>query len=371
MKTISSALQAFLLGNTTFNRADLISITLPNGQVLAVVFGTNTDITYSGTTYYASKLGAWERGPYSNDATFKINAKSMALSALIAESVLYPGTSTPLMQVVNQGMLNAAVVTIQTIFWPLGNLYNQTFTLPANTNVGWAGGTTSGVAMGSMQLMSGQIGNVRPAARSKITCEVYDLIYLLNRPMPPHSIQSACRHSVFDFGCTLLAANFTSTNVPLGAASTNLYLNLNVPLRLNSTPYVFGNMIIVSGVLYMCTTAGTSGGGAPTFNATRGAVTADGATLKWTSQNLAYPLGYVTFASGQNAGLKASVKTQVLASGVVQLQLLRPLTFPVAPGDNVTLTPGCAKDIPTCTNAFNNLIHFGGDPFVPNPELAQ
>lgn len=365
----SQALIQFLLQNTKFGRADLISITLLNGQTLNVVFGTNRDIVYGGTRYYCSQYGAWERGAFQNDASFKPNSKSMPLTALIKETVMYPGTTTPLLQVVNMGMLNGASVFIKTLYWPLVGMsgtyagvavaYNQ-----ANPPAG-------GFPLGTMNLTQGQIGNVKPAGRSKISCDVYDLVYLLNRQVPPHNIQSSCRHILFDAGCTLLASLFTSTNVPLAANSSNLFLNLNIPARANGTAYVRGNLILVAGVIYMCTTAGTSAGSAPTFNATRGTVTADGSTLKWTSMNQAYPLGYVSFNGGQNSGLKATVKTQSYASGVLTVQLLKPLPFPVATGDTLVLVPGCDKTMGTCLNAFNNLIHFGGQPFVPNAEVAQ
>lgn len=357
MKTISAALQNFLLNNTAFKRADLISISLPNGMVLNVVAGTNTDIVYLGTRYYCSQFGVWQRGVFTNKADFKPSSESMELSALIKETVMYPGTTTPLMQVVNSGLMGGGAgpvnVNIQELYWPQGQPY------------------TAGVSMGTLQLTVGQIGNVKPAGRSKVVFEVFDLLYILNRPVPPHTIQTSCRHSLFDAGCTLLLANFISTAVPLDGTSTSLYLNLVAAARANTHAYVAGNLVDVGNVLYMCTTPGTSAGSAPAFNATRGAVTIDGG-VHWTSQNQAYPLGYVRFASGQNSGLKWSIKAMALTSGsLIQLQLLKPLPFPVAGGDTVLLVPGCDKTLATCQNVFNNLIHFGGMPFVPNPEVAQ
>jgi hypothetical protein len=357
VKTISSSLQNFLLSNTAFSRADLISITLPNGQVLNVVSGTNTDIVYQGTLFSASRFGVWTRGAFANKADFKPSSESFKLTALIKESVVYPGTSTPMMQVINTGMMSGGAgvvqVTIQTLFWPQGQPY------------------TAGVSMGTMQLTVGQIGSVKPAGRSKVEFEVFDLLYILNRPVPPHSIQTSCRHTLFDAGCTLLLANFLSTTVPLDVTSTSLYLNLNVPTRANGHAYVFGNLVDVANVVYMCTVAGTSAGAPPTFNTARGQTTIDGG-VTWTSMNQAYPLGYVIFTTGQNAGLKWTVKAMGISTGsLIQLQLIKPLPFPVAAGDLVELVPGCDKTIATCLNVFNNLIHNGSMPFTPNPEIAQ
>ena len=352
MKNISTALTNFLVNNTVFGRADLATITFPNGTTLNVLWGTNTNITYSGTTYYISQYGAWQRGAYSNSAESRLSTQSFELTAYVPESVNYPGTTTPLMQVINTGMLNGATVSIQTLFWPLPGL------------------PSGGFSMGTMMLTQGQIGNVKPAGRSKIVCEVFDYIYLLNRRCPPHFIQSACRHNLFDAGCTLNVANFTSSNVPLGSSSTTLYLYLNIPARANSHSYVAGNVIVVSNVIYFCSVGGTSAGSSPTFNTGRGATTTDGG-VTWVSMNGAYPLGYVNFTSGQNAGLKGSVKLQSVVSGTQVFQLLKPLSFAVTVGDNVQLVPGCDKTIATCGGVYDNLIHFGGMPFVPNPEIAQ
>jgi hypothetical protein len=370
MKTISTALQTYLLTTATLygtNRADLISIALSNGDTLNVVSGANTNIKYSGTTYYASQYGTWERGAFSNSAEYRPNAGSMQLTALLGttgvNTVYYPGTTTTLLSTVNSGLLNGATVNIQTLFWQVGTAY------------------TSGVSMGAMKLNTGQIGNVKNTGRSKISCDVYDFLYILNRPFPPHQIQSQCRHVLFDAGCTLLKTNFTSTSQSLDTSSTTLYLNIVVPAHANSTAYSKGNLILVSSVLFMCSTAGTSAASAPTFNPALGTVTGDGSALKWTSMgscvagtnpaDQGFPLGYNTFTSGQNNELKGSIKAQTLTTGgLVQFQLARPLPLPVAGGDTLTLTTGCNKSLAICFSLYNNTIHYGGMPFVPNPETA-
>lgn len=58
-----------------------------------------------------------------------------------------------------------------------------------------------------------------------------------------------------------------------------------------TTAYVEGDTILASSVVYQCTTAGTSGGSAPTFNTTLGDTTSDG-TVTWTSR------GAVTMVDG-------------------------------------------------------------------------
>ena len=60
--------------------------------------------------------------------------------------------------------------------------------------------------------------------------------------------------------------------------------------------------------------------------------------------------------------------TQPGTAGNGEFNMLHP--FPYAPnvGDGFTCWPGCDKSMITCSSVFNNLINFGGTPFVPAPE---
>lgn len=71
--------------------------------------------------------------------------------------------------------------------------------------------------------------------------------------------------------------------------------------------------------------------------------------------------GLVTFTTGENAGLSFEIKTY--DAGLVTLFL--PLPFPLVAGDEFTIEPGCAKTAGDCTNKFNNIINFRGEPFIP------
>ena len=401
MKTITPALQTFLLSTAplNFRRADLCTIELSNGDSLYVTWGAGRDIDYGGNTFYISKYGSWERGPFSNSAEYRPKAGSMDLTALMntvgPNAVYYPNTTTTLLSAVNAGLFNAATVNIQTLFWPVGNTYglgnnpspSSVFYLPPSATTGWAGGNVSGASMGTMQLTNGQIGQCDNTGRSKVGFKLFDFMYILNRKAPPHSLNTACRHVLFDAGCTLNKANFTSTPQPLDASSNSLWLNLDIAAHQTSHSYSFGNLVLVGSVIYFCNVGGTSAGSAPTFKPARAAVTSDGSTVKWISMgscasgtNIAqqsYPLGYVTFASGNNAGSSGGIKAQTLvavgspAVNKVQIQLSKPMPLSVNGGDTIILIPGCSKDIATCTNVYGNLIHIGNAPFTPNPELAQ
>lgn len=349
MKTISPSLQDFLLNNPTFGRADLISITLPNGAEMNVNYGTDVDITYLGTTYYSAYYGTWERGAFLNEASYSPSSNQMELTAIFQPDIPFPRTNIPMMQAVSTGVFKGSIVNIQTLFWPEG------------------GQPSDGVSMGTMKLNVGQIGNATKTGRSKATFEVNDALYVLNRPVPPFQIQSQCRHTLFDAGCTLSASDWKSNAVALTGGNTQTLINLNPPNRINSHTYAQFDVIGVSDVLYMAVVGGAAGTTTPSFNTARSALTTDGA-VTWVSMNDAYALGWLVFATGNNAGFKATIKSMTAVG--YQLTLVKPMPFPIADSDTVQLVPGCDKSLATCTGAFNNQLHYGGMPFVPNPQVA-
>lgn len=79
-----------------------------------------------------------------------------------------------------------------------------------------------------------------------------------------------------------------------------------------------------------------------------------------------YTQGTAVGVSGQNTGYTQSVGATV-SNG---FQLNKPFIYPIAPGDAFNLLPGCDHRITTCQNVFNNLGHFGGQPYIPPAEFA-
>jgi hypothetical protein len=79
-----------------------------------------------------------------------------------------------------------------------------------------------------------------------------------------------------------------------------------------------------------------------------------------------YDDGTIIGLSGANSGLKRSIGA--IVDGVVYLRV--PLIWPPAIGDYFSVLPGCDHTITSCQNIFNNLIHFGGQPYVPQPEFS-
>ena len=355
MKNISSQLIDFFLSTASFQMADLITISLINGQNIYAVYGTNIDITYNSITYYASQYGAWERGEITSESSFRPDSQKMKLTVLAEGTVLYPGTSTPLMATLNAGLFDGATVSITTVYWPMQ-------TLPTVANI-----------VGSLVNWAGQIGNMTQTGGSKVEFECYDMLFLLNRTTPPNLIQTQCRHTLFNPNCTLNQNNFKA-NTTLKNTSTTLEFDLNISNWIANHTYGANSMVIDSnGNIQWTLVGGTSASSHPTWATTPpGATTVDNSSILWVLGEPDYfTLGKVLVTSGQNTGLEFTIKNQFVSGGTQALTLMTPAPFPIAGGESVSIFAGCNKTIAQCGSVkFNNLIHFGGMPFVPDPGVA-
>ncbi len=172
---------------------------------------------------------------------------------------------------------------------------------------------------------------------------------------------------------------------------------------------------------FKCTTAGTSGASEPSWNLTIGGTTSDG-TVTWTTiqaltveatvdtvtSNGVFTIvysgdapdilltgGVVTFLEGHNANVPPiEVKTWVLSTRTITLFL--PASFDVGgivdsflgleedsghlllesgdsllfeTGDRIDIKAGCAKDVATCRDTFDNIFDFQGEPYVPGTKV--
>lgn len=166
---------------------------------------------------------------------------------------------------------------------------------------------------GTVIVIGGRVGEIYPS-RSGVVVQVVSHFELLNTKMPRNLFQSGCRHTLFDAGCTLNAASFTTT-ATIGAGSTQ-------------------NAILV-------TTLGAFAAGY-------------------------FDLGRVLMTGGANAGFARGIRSW---DGTT-LSLLSPFPFPFIAGDAFNVRPGCDKTKATCTAKFANIVNYGGQPDIPAPETA-
>lgn len=76
--------------------------------------------------------------------------------------------------------------------------------------------------------------------------------------------------------------------------------------------------------------------------------------------------GRLIWTGGANAGFESEVWSYLSATGQFILKLDTP--YDISSGDTFRVFPGCAKNIATCTNKFNNVVNFGGFPFIPGTD---
>lgn len=163
--------------------------------------------------------------------------------------------------------------------------------------------------IGTIILFKGRVTEINSVGRTQAKVTIASDLTLLSIDMPRRLYQTNCVHNLYDTGCTLNRATYTATGA-LGAGSTTT-------------------------------------------------------TLIWSSATSAYQQGSITFTSGANEGITATVKTAT--TGVLTLQY--PLVNAPATGDTFTISQGCDHTMTTCNSKFANLANFLGFPFVPPPQI--
>lgn len=172
------------------------------------------------------------------------------------------------------------------------------------------------VSLGKLYMMGGRMAEIHGDGAC-VKIGVRSDLELLNIKIPVDVVQPSCRHTLFDVGCALSAAAFKVAGVAVAAGST-------VSTLLASLAQVDGF----------------------------------------------FSLGRIVFTSGPNNGTSRRVKLHTSGSPA-SLKLAVPLFAAPVAGNTFDLYPGCDRTMATCGSAkFNNLVNFGGEPFVPRPETA-
>lgn len=178
--------------------------------------------------------------------------------------------------------------------------------------------TTPITPVGALTLFAGTPAEV-DVNDSQVILTINDYRQLLQNKFPRNVFQLACSHTLYDAGCTLSATPFSVSGIVCSSASTRQALVASANVTPPTSP------------------------GSGTFT-----------------------LGKVTMTSGLNSGFTRTVRQW---SAPRSFALLNPLPFTVAAGDTFTAAEGCDKQQATCT-AFNNLVNFGGEPFIPDATNA-
>ena len=160
--------------------------------------------------------------------------------------------------------------------------------------------------VGSVILFKGRVGTIDSVGRTSAEITVNSDLVLLDIKMPRRIYSPACQHVLYDSGCGLVKSAFgTNGTVGAGSTQTNIF---------------------------------------------------------WSGASSNYDQGTITFSSGVNNGISATVKGHITGSYLI---LAYPLYTAPTAGDSFTAYWGCDHTQSTCHNKFNNLPNFLGFPFVP------
>ncbi|HEX3884739.1 MAG TPA: DUF2163 domain-containing protein [Stellaceae bacterium] len=149
----------------------------------------------------------------------------------------------------------------------------------------------------------------------------------------------------------------------------NLVARQQLPRRLfqSGCNHIFGDaMCGYNRVLGKNAAGASTGAGAITVTAITGSSPTDIVMGSGVASFFAF--GTAIGLTGANAGIARGI----ISVGIPTIVGLA-LAFPnnITPGDTFQLLPGCDHNVTgTCQTTFNNLPQFGGDPFIPPPELA-
>jgi uncharacterized phage protein (TIGR02218 family) len=174
-----------------------------------------------------------------------------------------------------------------------------------------AGGGYGDTSAGTVILFSGRISDI-DCSRTGIEMKCRSHLELLNIQMPRRLWQSGCTHVFGDAMCLFNRSSLAATFSAAGGSTTTVIQ------------------------------------GAPTTTTP-------------------FAQGTITGITGGNAGCSRTISNFV-SGGAVTVKLA--FLSPVVAGDQFRLLPGCDRTLATCTNVFNNAIHFGGFPYIPTPETA-
>jgi hypothetical protein len=170
--------------------------------------------------------------------------------------------------------------------------------------------------LGVINIFTGRVAEI-DFGRSGAVISINSHLELLNVSIPRNLYQAGCRWKLFDPGCTLVRASFGTNGTIAGASSTSVIT-----------------------------------------------ATLSGAVLG--SSTLA--LGTVQMTSGANAGFRRLVRSWTPGSPAT-LNLISPFPYALAPGDTLTVFPGCDRQFSTC-GLFNNQQNYGGEMYIPAPETV-
>ncbi len=173
---------------------------------------------------------------------------------------------------------------------------------------------TSGLGssvVGGVTLFHGRVSTIDSVGRTSATITVASDLVVLDYDMPRNLYSTTCLWTLYATGCSVSSSSFATT-AAVGAGSTTTIIN-------------------------------------------------------WASASASFAQGKITFTSGVNADISATVKAVAVGD---YMTLMYPLPSLPASGDGFTVYFGCNHTRGDCQSKFDNLVNFRAFPFVPPAQLA-
>ena len=314
MRPCSAALSTFLNNPANLDcvQIDLYTVALASGEILRWS-GGDTALTIPaagfpiGSINYGSSQ-TFALGPRfgRSKVTTKIGVEPAELDIDIMAGANDLVGTFPLAAAVRMGIFDGATVELDRLFAP--------------PQAGGSGGLDT--SLGTLLWFYGRVADC-DVGRSKIAMKVKSLMNLLAiQQMPRRLYGAGCTHV---FGDAMCGFNRATGQNALGAAT-------------GAGPI---------------TVAALSG-------STQAVINFTGTIAAW------FTGGTITGLAGANAGYSRNV-TWAIGS---QIGVLKAWLYPVAIGDTFTVLAGCDHTTATCNGTFDNLLRFGGFPYIPPPEFA-
>lgn len=289
----SSPLLTYLAaGGLQFLMADLYTIELIDGSVFRY---TDIDkrIVYDGDIYSRTELQI-EGLRYKVAVGLEVDEQDIRISALTDETI---GTAT-FFTAVGAGLLDGAYITRQRAFW--------------QPNTGIPSEDYNDTPLAVVTLFIGRVATITKLGRTHVEIKVKSPLSLLDIDMPRNTYQPGCQWLLYDQGCALNRALFTTSYVVVSADEVTINVaSIATPTGADGNPY--------------------------------------------------YMQGRIVFTSGTNDGLT----TLAASNGSTFFTLQYPLITPPSPGDTFDASAGCVKTVAACEDKFNNRLNFRGFLRVP------
>ena len=314
MRPCSAALAAFLPASESAVIADLYTFALVGGEVLRWS-GFTSALTVPAAGFPSGSINAGTERSFAlgprfgrSKVTTKIGIEPTELNIEIYATAGDLVGSLPLAEAVRLGLFDGATVELDRLFAP--------------PQPSASGALDTG--LGVLLWFYGRVAECE-VGRSTIAVRVKSLLNLLAvQQMPRRLYQASCGHV---FGDPMCGYDRTAGENAAGTAT---------------------------------------GIGAATIAAQTGSSQAQIVTTFSPTPATAYDQGTMTCLTGANAGASRTISS--VTGGI--LYQLQPWLSPVAVGDTFQILPGCDHSTATCDATFQNLLRFGGFPYIPPPEAA-